>query len=241
VLIDGGFEAEGAANMTFSAWTPCSYAHPYTKGTPNPVPALTSNITDAVISASDPSFTVGKASAPIATVTPSANSGTYAALTYTGTGAVYAVFPPATSAAFPSPNYPNDGANGICQTFVVPLNAALSLYVNEGGNESTGYGDQEAMLFAGTIADLATASPIEVFSELNVQTAASPAGTGWVSRGPYNITQAPYGLTPGSTATLFLGTFDGYPSSTYGEYMFVDDVSVFGTPVTAASARRFKR
>jgi hypothetical protein len=239
-LVDGGFEAEGAANMTFSSWTPCSYTHPVVGGTP--VPAIASGITAAVISASDPSFTVGKASAPTATITPAPDTGTYAALTYTGTGAVSVVFPPATAPALaPGPGYPNTGADGICQTFVVPQNAMLTLDVNEGGYESkVAYGDQEATLFAGTIADLNTATPIPVFDELNTQYTSGYVAS-YVSRGPYALNMAPYSLAPGSTATLFLGTFDTEPSTEYGEYMFVDNVSVFGTPVTASSVRRSKR
>jgi len=240
VLVDGGFEAEGAANATFSSWTPCSYPHPVTGGTP--IPAIASGITTAVISASDPSFTVGKASAPAATVTPAADSGTYAALTYTGTGAVTVTFPPATGPAYPSSGgYPPSGASGICQTFVVPQNAVLTLDVNEGGYESkVAYGDQEAMLFPGTISALATATPITVFEELNTQYTTGYVAS-YVSRGPYALTAAPYNLAPGSTATLFVGTFDTEPGVTYGEYMFVDNVSVFGTPVTPSSAIRRAR
>jgi hypothetical protein len=239
VLVDGGFEAEGAANTTFSSWTPCSYTHPVVGGTP--IPAIMSGITDAVISASDPSFTVGKASAPTATVTPAPYTGTYAALTYTGTGAISVTFPPASAPAVAPSAYPNSGANGICQTFVVPSAATLTLEVNEGGYESkVAYGDQEATLFAGTIADLNTATPIPVFDELNTQYSTGYVAS-WVARGPYALNGAPYNLAAGTTATLFLGTFDTEPDSEYGEYMFVDNVSVFGTPVTTSSVRRSKR
>jgi hypothetical protein len=239
VLSDPGFETEGAA-MAFSAWTPCSYPHPAYTGTP--VPAITSGITSVLVSASSPTFTVGStpvpmttAPTPIATVQPSAHSGTYAALTYSGTGADSAIFPPATSAVASNTN---GGANGICQSFTVPENAVLNVYVDEGGYESGvagKYGDQEATLFAGT--NLATATPISVFEELNTQYGGT-ATNGYVLRGPYALTAAPYNLVPGTIATLFLGTYDSEPGNKYGEYMFVDDASVVGIPVIAASVRR---
>jgi hypothetical protein len=233
VLVDPGFETEGAA-MAFSAWTQCSYPHPVASGTA--VPALTTGITGALVSASSPTFTIGATPAPPATplavVQPSAHGGTYAALTYTGTGADSTVFPPATVAV---KSNTAGGANGICQTFVVPENAELSVYVNEGGDESTPYGDQEATLFAGS--NLTTATPITVFQELNTQNSMTETN-GYVLRGPYAITAAPYGLAPGTVATLFLGTFDTEPSNKYGEYMMVDDASVVGIPEGAASVRR---
>jgi hypothetical protein len=173
---------------------------------------------------------------PIATVQPSAHGGTYAALTYSGTGADSAIFPPATTAVASNTN---GGANGICQSFTVPQNAVLNVYVNEGGYESGvpgKYGDQEATLFAGT--NLGTATPITVFQDLNTSYPPSTATNGYVLRGPYALTGAPYNLVPGTTATLFLGTYDSEPSNKYGEFMEVDDASVVGIPETPVSIRR---
>ena len=86
------------------------------------------------------------------------------------------------------------GANGICQTFVVPASGVLTLFVNEGGDESAGFGDQEATLFTGSQSALALAapSPIPVFNELNanVPTAtSSPAA--FVKKGQFALTLAP--------------------------------------------------
>lgn len=47
------------------------------------------------------------------------------------------------------------GANGMCQTFVVPVAGVLTMFVNEGGDESGNFGDQEATLFSGGLSALA--------------------------------------------------------------------------------------
>jgi hypothetical protein len=227
VIVDGGFETEGAAAVTFSSWLPCSYAVPGTYGTP----ILTSGITSYIVSASDPSFTVP--TTPVTTVAPSVHGGTYGVLTYTGDAADTVTFPPSTA-----PVASQAGENGICQTFVVPANASLNLYVNEGGNESgISYGDQEATLFAGSNT---SGTPISVFKELNTQVGQSSnsATNGYVLRGPYALTTPAFGLSAGQTVTLYIGTYDNGPSTKYGPYMFVDDVSVVGTPVSASAVRR---
>ena len=205
VIVDGGFETEGAAKMTFSSWLPCSYLDGGT-------PALTSGITADVVSATDPSFTVD--SSPVTTIATTPDTGTYAALTYTGTGANDVIFPPNTAAVASNGK---GGANGICQTFVVPQNAMLTMNVNEGGYESKpSYGDQEADLFVGSNTDTYTA------------------------KGPYALTGAPYSLSAGQTVTLFIGTYDSEPDAKYGEYMLVDNVAVVGTPVTASAVRHHR-
>jgi hypothetical protein len=256
VIRDSGFEVEGAAgalsgNAT-TGWQACSYAHPSRQAPSTPVPAAT--LIPAVpspgailVSTATASFNVGPTPNPTHVpaitstplpIAPTANTGTFAALTFTGTGADTTFFTAIKA------------TNGICQTFVVPQNGVLTLFVNEGGNESgLGFADQEATIFVGGISALAAASPapISVFQELNTQfpTPAptgtpAPAGIGtWVQRGPFNLTQAPYNLTAGQTVTLFLGTFDESPSvNGFGEYMFVDDVTVVGIPVSASSVKR---
>jgi hypothetical protein len=108
------------------------------------------------------------------------------------------------------------------------------MFVNEGGDEESGDGDQEATLFVGGLSALAAPapSPIPVFNELNANvpsTSATPAP--YVERGPYALTEAPpmgLGIAAGTTVTLFLGTFDNDSSNTFGEYMFVDDVALMG-------------
>jgi hypothetical protein len=178
-----------------------------------------------------------------------ASSDSNAALTYTGGQAVaayYGIPSPAPSALIAAANLA--GANGICQTFVVPVNAVLTLNVNEGGYEQAGDGDdQEATLFIGGISALSgSPSPIPVFSELNAYYKTSPAPNPSTSpnlstyqpRGPYTLSTINAALTPGTTVTLFLGTYDNEPSYTYGEFMLVDDVSVFGNPVQATATTR---
>jgi len=238
VVVDGGFETEGAANAFASAasaasgWVKCSYAHVDAGSkavSPTPVPAVVANnVTADLVSATTASFTVGATPKPGSTATPApvvapaTNGGSFAALTYTGTGAD-------TSFAKSS-----TGANGLCQTFVVPVAGVLSMFVNEGGDESPNDGDQEATLFIGGLAALAASSPapINVFNELNATvpvTGAAPSP--YVERGPYALTEpSPMGLgiAPGTTVTLFVGTFDDGPSNKFGEYMFVDDVSLTG-------------
>jgi hypothetical protein len=235
VIVDGGFETEGAAGSFAGAsngWAACSYAHVDAGSNataPTPVPAIAvANVTADLVSATTASFTVGATPAPASTakpapvIVPATHSGSFAALTYTGTGADTSFRKSAT------------GANGICQTFVVPVGGVLTVFVNEGGDESGNFGDQEATLFAGGLSALAAPAPAPIiaFQELNASvpsTTATPAP--YVQRGPYALTLAPpmgLGLTPGTTATLFLGTFDDGPSNKFGEYMFVDDVSLMG-------------
>ncbi len=246
ILIDGGFETEGAANMTLTAWTPCSYVHPIANGTPaaTPIPAIAAgSVTADVISTGSPSFTVGSypgasgSPTPTATVVPAPNSGSYAALVFTGTGAIIDTFAPHTGPeAAPIPA----GVDGICQSFVVPQNGLLTAYVEEGGYESAStstktYGDQEADIFAGPVSNVASEQPtLSLFNELNTQMTAgyTPA---YVQKGPYDLIAM--GFTPGQTVTLLFGTYDTSPSHKYGEYMFVDDVAVSGTPLATMSVR----
>jgi hypothetical protein len=243
VIVDGGFETEGAASAFAGAsagWAKCSYAHVdagSSASAPTPIPAIAAtSVTADLVSATTASFTVGATPKPASTTTPApvvapaSHSGSFAALTYTGTGAE-------TSLARSTV-----GANGICQTFVVPVAGVLTMFVNEGGDESGNFGDQEATLFTGGLSALAAPSPapIIVFDELNASvpsTTASPAP--YVQRGPYALTLAPpmgLGIAPGTTATLFIGTFDDGPSNKFGEYMFVDDVSLMGFVPQAPTA-----
>jgi hypothetical protein len=199
---------------------------------------VTGTIAADFVSASSPPFTEGSypgptnTSTPTATVHPSVHGGSYAALAYTGTGANAVIFAPNTAAVKSTA-----GENGICQTFTVPAAASLTLYVDEGGYESnsatTIYGDQEATLFAGPMSAMASASPIPLFSELNTYEQNMSAETGYTEKGPYALTGAPYNLAAGSTATLYIGTFDSDPSTKYGEWIEADDVSITGTTVSA--------
>jgi hypothetical protein len=238
VIVDGGFETEGAASAfagATSGWAACSYTHPNTEATSPPAtpnPQITGKITAVLVSANSPAFTVGATPKPTATpvvtpaptVTPAVNTGSFAALTYTGTGADTTY------------GKSTNGANGVCQTFVVPASGVLSLAVKEGGDESgITFGDQEATLFKGGLTALAGAappSPIPVFAELNATvptSTSSPAA--YVKKGPFALTLAPpmgLGLSVGTTVTLFVGTYDNGSSNTFGEYMLVDDVSVLG-------------
>jgi hypothetical protein len=241
-LADPSFETEGAASRTFSSWVPCSYPHPNPTGTKTPLPAISPGlVTAAVVNATDPTFTVGSTPGPTTTATPlavvssSPHTGTYAALVYTGDGGDSVTFPPATA-----PVVSRAGVNGICQTFTVPASAVLTAFVNEGGNEDAlNYGDQEGEIFPGPISSLATTTPIPLFTDLASQyLQPSTATNGYVMKGPYTLTGAPYNLAPGSTATVFFGAYDSSPANKYGMYMFVDDVTVTGIATTMSNARR---
>jgi len=254
VLVDGGFEAEGAA-MAFSGaangsggWSKCSFDHSSAAGTAGAVPAASpSAITADLGSASDPSFDVGPTPAapaaspsPYAVVTFAPNSGSYAVLTYAGTEANTTIFPPNTAAM----KSPKDAVEGVCQSFVVPTNAMLTLFVNEGSSDTDSstdmYFDQEADLFVGDLTTVPTGTPINVFTDEDTQ---SPSATttyvgGYQMKGPYALTAAPFNLMPGQTVTLFLGTFEGSASNFYGAYAFFDDVAVSGTPTGASIMER---
>jgi hypothetical protein len=198
-------------------------------------------------SSSDPSFDVGPTPAapaasptPYAVVTFAPNSGSYAVLTYAGTEANTAIFPP-NAAAMKSTKA---GVEGVCQSFVVPTNAMLTLYVNEGSSDTDSatntYFDQEADLFAGDLTTVPTGTPINLFTDEDTQ---SPNATtsyvgGYQMKGPYALTASPYNLTPGQTVTLFLGTFESSSTNFYGAYAFFDDVAVSGTPTGAAIMER---
>ena len=239
VLVDGGFESEGAADMTFSSWSKCSFIHPGTGATSSPYPAVASGlVTGDIVSASDPSFLVGPtpAATPFATVSSQPNSGTYAALTYSGTYANTTAFPPGAAQASAKA-----GANGICQTFVVPTDAMLTFFVNEGSSDTdtaTGtYFDQEGDIFAGAST---TGTPVSVFLDKDTQNpkATTTYVSGYQMKGPYALTASPFNFTPGQTVTLFLGTFESSSSNFYGAYAFFDDVAVSGTPLATTSVER---
>jgi hypothetical protein len=217
--------------------------HPIANGTPAATPeplVAASNVTADIVSAGSPSFTVGNypgptsTSTPFATVTPAPHSGSYAALVYTGTGAVADTFAPNTAA-----QYSDAGVNGICQSFIVPMSGSLTAYVNEGGYETSTtstetYGDQEGDIFMGDVSSVASEQPtVSLFNELNDQKTSGYAPS-YVQKGPYDLTSM--GLVPGMTVTLMFATYDFSPSEKYGEYMFVDDVSVSG--IAQAAVRR---
>ena len=216
VLTDSGFESGGFA----AGWSKCSIPRVVVGSTASPLPTpfptvAPGSVGAVIISASSPPFV----ESPNPSVTPAIHSGSYAALTYSGAGAatVYGGGPA--------------GLNGVCQTFTVPTDAVLNMYVNEGASD-TGlkYADQEA--------DIVTSSGtvINLFQELY---GLEPGGGGdWESRGPFALTAAPYNLTPGESVTIFAGSFDSDPSAKYGVYMFVDDVTVIGTVPAAGAVRK---
>ena len=97
--------------------------------------------------------------------------------------------------------------------------------------------------FCGEVAIEVAGEP-EGSQAVNPLNATATAGGTYVERGPYAITGAPYNLAPGSTAELFIGTFDDSPSAGtlakpgFGVYMFVDNVAVIGTPLTTGALQR---
>jgi hypothetical protein len=207
-----------------------------------------------VVSASDPSFAVGptptaaKPSAtPYATVTPAIESGSYAALTYSGTGANLVTFSPNT-APVPSAT----GLNGICQTFVVPANGVLTAYVNEGASDTNSstktYFDQEADIFQGGLTNgVPSGSPINLFMDAATQAPTTASGdlastgnAGVYQLKTFNLTQSPYNLVAGQTVTVLFGTFESSPTNRYGAYMFVDQVAVSGNPTPANGMARIR-
>ncbi len=232
----------------------CSYAHPdYAPNAPNPPPTpypsaapiaqvspglisstiiTTGSSTFVVGSTPNPANSPGASPQPYAVITPTPYDGSYSALTFLGgdVAHVYGVGHTSTK-----------GANGICQTFVVPTNGVLSLYVNEGGDEGFGSGDQEATLFVGGVTALNNPSPIPVFQDDNIQPSPAPAAGVWIQKGPYTLSTLNSALTPGTTVTLFLGSYT-YSTSSYkfSEYMFVDDVSVSGIPLSGTAATKRK-
>jgi hypothetical protein len=245
VLNDGGFES-GAFSAT-AGWTACSIAHPgpiptgtATPGAPFPAVAPL-NVGAVIVSATSASFQGSATPNPV--TTPAILGGKFSALTYSGTTAQTAF--PVTGGGKTGPA----GANGICQTFAVPAGAQLSMFVNEGGSDSgLNFADQEAELIPTTGANAGVAIPL--FLELNAlsfvgkaETGGTPAGQTsnaggtYVMRGPYALTGPPYNLTAGQTVQLFIGSFDSEPSSSFGVYMFVDNVLVTGATAPAAVNR----
>ena len=229
-LTDTGFESGGFSD----GWTACSIPHVAPSSTASPFAAVaTGSIGAAIVSASSPPFQVAATPAP--ETTPAIDAGTYSAFTYAGTGA---------QTAYPSSTGGKTGlagVNGICQTFTVPTAAVLTMEVNEGGSDTgLNYADQEADIVS------SGGASTNVFFELNdpvfAITSGAPAGTTaggtWVQRGPYNLTTAPFNLTPGQSVTLFIGSFDSDPGAKYGVYMFVDNVTVTGTTASPSSIKR---
>jgi hypothetical protein len=242
VLNDGGFES-GAFSAT-AGWTACSIAHPNVASTaaptPTPFPAIgaAASIGAVLVSATSAPFKGDPAPAP--STTPAIYAGNFAALTYAGTAA-QTTFEPVSGTKTGVA-----GANGICQTITVPAGAQLSMFVNEGGTDSgLAFADQEADVIPATGANAGV--PIPLFLEFNAPSNAGSAETGgtpsgqtataggtYVMRGPYALTAAPYNLTAGQSVQLFIGSFDSEPSSTFGVYMFVDNVILTGPQVPAA-------
>ena len=226
-LSDTTFASGGFA----AGWTACSIPHaPPVGSTASPFPAVTAGSIGAVIvNPSSSPFQVTTSPSPAPATTPAVYTGTYSALTFSGTGA---------QTVYGNPKAGLAGANGICQTFTVPTSAVLSMYVNEGGSD-TGlkYADQEA--------DLVSSSGVttNLFLELNDPpnfpgTGATSPGGSWVERGPFALTGPPYNFTPGQSLTLFIGSFDSSPSYYYGVYMFVGEATVTGTTTPASTRRR---
>jgi hypothetical protein len=244
-LKDGDFESG-----TFSAtagWSACSIAHPNVTSTavpsPTPFPAIATAATIGALYASATTAPFQGNPTPLPSTTPAIFAGKFAALTYAGTAA-QTVFEPT-----PGTKTGPAGANGICQTVTVPTGASLTMYVNEGGTDTgLGFADQEADVIPTTGANAGTVIPL--FLELNdpkfagsAETGGTPAGQTsaaggtYVQKGPYALTGAPYNLAVGQTVQLFIGTFDSAPSTTFGVYMFVDDVNLTGPSVPASSSR----
>jgi hypothetical protein len=244
-LNDGGFES-GAFSAT-AGWTACSIPHPNVGSTAMPTPApfaavgTAASIGAVIVSTTSASFQVAKT--PAAATTPAIFSGSFAALTYSGTGAQTAYEPVAGTKTGVA------GANGICQTVTIPAGAELSMFVNEGGSDNNiGFADQEADIIPVTGANAGVAMPL--FAEFNaasdagsVETGGTPpnqtatAGGTYVMRGPYALTAAPYNLAAGQSVQLFIGSFDSEPSTSFGAYLFVDNVVLTGPSVPAALHR----
>jgi hypothetical protein len=246
VIADPGFETEGAAgafNPT-SGWSACSVPELQVSTKtppPTPFPAIASatGIGAGIVSSSTASFP-GNGTPPTPAVTSQIHGGSFAALTFSGVG-------PASIAGGSS----SAGASGVCQTFTVPTNAMLTMFVNEGGTDSgLDFADQMAYLTP-VVGGVPTGAPIVLFQELNAPsyvnmsetggtpgTGESTAGGTYVMKGPFALTAAPYNLTPGAQYQLFIGSYDKEPGGGFGVYMYVDDVAVTGTPVTPASLHR---
>ncbi|HTV74742.1 MAG TPA: hypothetical protein VME66_13680 [Candidatus Acidoferrales bacterium] len=223
-LTDTGFESGGFSD----GWTACSIPHVAPSSTASPFATVApASIGAVIVSATSSPFQV--AATPNPATTPAVYAGTYSALTFSGTGAqtTYAT----TGKLGPA------GANGVCQTFTVPTDAVLTMYVNEGGSDSgLNYADQQADIISTGGVDT------NLFFELDAAsysgTGTPPAGGAWAIRGPYDLTSAPYNLTPGQSATLFIGSFDSDPAAKYGVYMFVDNVTITGFSTSSSSLHR---
>jgi hypothetical protein len=244
-LKDGDFES-GAFNAT-AGWTACSIAHPNVTSTaapsPTPFAAIGTASTVGALYASTTTAPFQGNPTPAPSTTPAIFAGNFSALTYSGTLA-QTVFEPA-----PGTKTGPAGANGICQTVVIPAGASLSMFVNEGGSDSgLGFADQEADIIPATGPGAGT--PIRLFLELNdsknagaAETGGTPAGQTataggtYLMKGPYALTAAPYNIAAGTSAQLFIGSFDSEPSTSFGVYMFVDDVNLTGSSVPAAINR----
>jgi hypothetical protein len=248
-LKDGDFES-GAFNAT-AGWSACSIAHPNVSSTavpsPTPVPAIATASTIGAVYVSATSAPFQGNPTPMPSTTPAIFAGKFSALAYAGTGAQTVfenVMGTSTGAT---------GANGICQTVVVPASASLTMFVNEGGTDGwqfdgTDQADQEADIIPTTGAN--AGSVIRLFAEDNNPKAlgnaepgsvpsgeTSTAGGNYVEKGPYLLTAAPYNLTAGQTVQLFIGAFDSDPSTKFGVYLFVDDVNLTGPSVPASLQR----
>uniref|UniRef100_E6Q5G9 Carbohydrate binding domain protein n=1 Tax=mine drainage metagenome TaxID=410659 RepID=E6Q5G9_9ZZZZ len=106
-----------------------------------------------------------------------------------------------------------NGYAGVCQQVTIPSNGVLTIWVNEGTNDSLAYADQEADLLdsSGNVVDT-------IFSEA--------ANThGWVERS-YNLSQY-----AGQSYWLFFGVYGNGWNSGY-IYQYVDDVSLTAGGVT---------
>ncbi len=106
-----------------------------------------------------------------------------------------------------------NGYAGVCQQVTIPSNGVLTLWVNEGTNDSLAYADQEADLLdsSGNVVDT-------IFSE-------AATTQGWVERS-YNLSQY-----AGQSYWLFFGVYGNGWNSGY-IYQYVDDVSLTAGGVT---------
>ncbi len=100
-----------------------------------------------------------------------------------------------------------NGYAGVCQQVTIPSNGVLTLWVNEGTNDTLAYADQEGDLLdsSGNVVDT-------IFSE-------AATTNGWVERS-YNLSQY-----AGQSYWLFFGVYGNGWTSGY-IYQYLDDVSL---------------
>lgn len=262
--IQNGTFTSSTGSGTLGAWTPCSYARTSLSGPVDPSPAPEASGDQAPPATTPPYGSPGNA---VAVVTPPANFNPSITATMPpvlGNNVVLTGGTPAPTADGVASSL-NEGAVGVCQTITLDsTNEYLSFWVYEAGLYGPFYdADQEADILnsSGTALYSSGTSSI-LFAELNcfgdpgVLTESSytsskciPSTLGgtastfyyqggyWTQRGPYNITD--YGVSVGSSFTIFLGVWDwetkAGPTS-YGNVMFAGDVEMTDSPTFPTNA-----